>query len=191
MQHTLARTVVAALAATVLSACGAGASPSDDPAADGPTIEVRGAWVRATSGTEDPTMTAAFMVIYNHGDTDVDLVSAETDAAATAELHEMASVDGQMVMQRVDGGITITAGRGKDLAPGGYHVMLMGVDRELAPGDEVPLTLRFSDGSVQRLRAPVKAYTEEKGHYHAPGTAPHTHGTAPAGGADGMAGMKR
>ena len=42
-------------------------------------------------------------------------------------------------------------------------------------GDEVDLSLVFSDGSTQDLVVPVKAFTEEEGHYHAPGTGDHDH----------------
>lgn len=67
--------------------------------------------------------------------------------------------------------------------PGGDHVMLMGLDGELAPGDEVDLVLEFSDGSQRELTVPVKEFTEEEGHYHAPGTDPghHMSGSPPTG----------
>lgn len=181
MTHRLARTAVALAATLVLAACGsddgsAGAEGADDPTAgEAATISIEDAWVRATAGTEDPTMTAAFMIIDNDGETDLSLIGADADVAATAELHEMAAVDGEMVMREVTAGITITADRGKVLEPGGYHVMLIGLEQELAPGDEVELTLSFSDGTEQTLTAPVKAFTEEEGHYHDE-DAPSDHG---------------
>lgn len=127
-------------------------------------------WVRATAGTEDTSMTAAFMTIDNTGDEDVTLVGASSDVAGMVEIHEMLMVDGAMAMQAMDSGLVIEAGRGKVLEPGGYHVMLMDVQTELAPGDEVALTLEFSDGSTEDLTVPVKEFTEEEGHYHEPGT---------------------
>ncbi len=133
-------------------------------------------WVRATAGTEDTSMTAAFMTIDNTGDEDVTLVGASSDVAGMVEIHEMLMVDGAMAMQAMDSGLVIEAGRGKVLEPGGYHVMLMDVQTELAPGDEVALTLEFSDGSTEDLTVPVKEFTEEEGHYHEPGTdEDHTH----------------
>jgi hypothetical protein len=127
-------------------------------------------WVRATAGTEDTSMTAAFMTIDNTGDEDVTLVGASSEVAGMVEIHEMLMVDGAMAMQAMDSGLVIEAGRGKVLEPGGYHVMLMDVRTELAPGDEVALTLELSDGSTQELTVPVKEFTEEEGHYHEPGT---------------------
>ena len=172
------------LAALVLAGCGtAGEARPADPgnsAASTPTaadrIAVEDPWVRATTGTEDPTMTAAFMVIDNDSDTEVTITGAESEVAGTVELHEMASVDGEMVMREAQGGIVLAPRQGQVLQPGGLHVMLMDLRGDLAPGDEVALTLRLEDGSEVGLTAPVKAFVEEEGHYHEPGTpSDHSH----------------
>lgn len=163
---------------------GAGTSAGSTPAAAGAgtgtdsgtdSVVVGDPWVRATRGTDDPSMTAAFMTLDNPGTEDLALVAASSPVADAAELHEMAVVDGARVMRPVAGGIPLEAGRGKLLEPGGYHVMLLGLRQPLAPGDEVDLTLEFSDGTTQQLTVPVKAFTEEEGHYHAPGTGDHDH----------------
>ncbi len=139
------------------------------------SVTVGDPWVRATVGAEDTSMSAAFMTLDNDGDEDVTLVGASTEVAGMVEIHEMSMVDGAMAMQAVSDGLVLEAGRGKVLEPGGYHVMLMDLQGELAPGDEVELTLEFSDGSEQGLTAPVKEFTEEEGHYHEPGTGEHDH----------------
>lgn len=157
-----------------LTACGT--SQADEAApADDTGVAVSDAWVRATVGTDDPSMTGAFMAIDNEGEEDVELVGASSPVAGKVELHEMAMVDGSMVMRRIEGGIEIEAGFGQVLMPGGNHVMLMGLEDELAPGDEVDLVLEFSDGTEQELTVPVKEFTEEEGHYHEPGTEPGHH----------------
>lgn len=170
--------------AAVLAACGEQSAPGETTAATSPSSEpsevtsavvVGDPWVRATKGSEDPSMTGAFMTLDNPGTEPVTLLSASSSVAEMTELHEMAMVDGAMLMQAVDGGIVLEAGRGKVLEPGGFHVMLMGLRDALAPGDEVDLSLLFSDGSTQDLVVPVKAFTEEEGHYHAPGTGDHDH----------------
>ena len=148
------------------SATGSGTATTDAAS----SVVVGDPWVRATAGTEDTSMTAAFMTIDNTGDEDVTLVGASSEVAGMVEIHEMLMVDGAMAMQAMESGLVIEAGRGKVLEPGGYHVMLMDVQTELAPGDEVALTLEFSDGSTEDLTVPVKEFTEEEGHYHEPGT---------------------
>ena len=164
--------------ALALSACGGASSADDTPTTtQEASLVVSDAWVRATTGSEDPTMTGAFMNIDNDGEADVSLTGASSPGAGMVELHTMAMADGAMVMRRILGGIEIEAGYGQALMPGGDHVMLMGLTEELAPGEEVELVLEFSDGSSQELTVPVKAFTEEEGHYHEPGTpADHGHG---------------
>lgn len=173
--RVLALSASALLLTAGLVACG---EETDTTAGDttaattdaGSSLVVGDPWVRATAGTEDTSMTAAFMTIDNTGDEDVTLVGASSEVAGMVEIHEMLMVDGAMAMQAMDAGLVIEAGRGKVLEPGGYHVMLMGVTTELAPGDEVDLALELSDGSTQELTVPVKEFTEEEGHYHEPGT---------------------
>ncbi len=179
--RTLGLGATALVLTAALAACGEQSSPDPAAAAASPTsavtstVVVGDPWVRATKGSEDPSMTGAFMTLDNPGTEPVTLVSASSSVARTTELHEMAMVDGAMSMQAVDDGIVLEAGRGKVLEPGGFHVMLMGLRDALAPGDEVDLSLVFSDGSTQDLVVPVKAFTEEEGHYHAPGTGDHDH----------------
>jgi len=174
------RTLLAAVglaAALLLSACGSDDSGSEAPAARAAeTVSVSDPWVRATVGSEDTSMTAAFMLLENDGDRDVTLVGAATSVAGRTEVHEMVEEDGEMMMQAIEGGLVLKAGRGQVLQPGGTHIMLMEVGEDLAPGDEVALTLTFDDGSSKELTVPVKPFTEETGHYHAPGTDPnHSH----------------
>lgn len=174
------RTLLAAVgvaAALVLSACGSDGSDKEEPAADAASsVTVTDPWVRATEGSKDTSMTAAFMVLENEGDADVTLVGAQTDVAGKTEVHEMVEMDGEMMMQAIEGGLVLKVGRGQVLQPGGTHIMLMEVGDALAPGDEVALTLKFDDGSTKDLTVPVKPFTEETGHYHAPGTDPnHSH----------------
>jgi copper(I)-binding protein len=157
-----------------LTGCGASSAEEAPSASESPGVAVSDAWVRATAGTDDPSMTGAFMAIDNEGVDDVSLTGASSPVASMVELHEMAMVDGSPVMRRIDGGIEIEAGYGQVLMPGGNHVMLMGISEELAPGDEVELVLEFSDGSREELTVPVKEFTEEEGHYHE-SDAPHSH----------------
>jgi copper(I)-binding protein len=167
---------LALVATLTLGACG---TENDDKATDDTSsetaqlansVEIADPWVRATTGAEDTTMTAAFMGIDNTGDQEVTIVAATSPTTMMVELHEMVMVDGKSMMQEIDGGIVLEPGRGQLLQPGGLHIMLMGLEDELAPGDEVELTLELSDGSTVDVTAPVKEFTEETEHYHAPGT---------------------
>ncbi|MGW7685928.1 copper chaperone PCu(A)C [Kribbella sp. NPDC054772] len=162
----LTAALVAALPILV-SACGSNEpKPAVQEAVTTPGILIEDAWVRSTAGTKDTTMTAAFLSLTNPGTTDVKLTSATSPAAGVVQLHEMAMQGGKMVMREKAGGITVPAGSHTHLSPGGDHIMLMSLKQALAPGDEVPLTLKFSDNTTHDLKVPVKAFTEEEEHYH-------------------------
>ena len=61
-----------------------------------PGVLVEDAWVRATTGAKDTTMTAAFLSLTNPGDADVKLTSATSPIAGVVQLHEMAMQDGKV-----------------------------------------------------------------------------------------------
>jgi copper(I)-binding protein len=152
---TAAPTVSSATTASTSSA----ASPSaPSSAAEDDEVTIADTWVRATVGTEDPTMTAAFGVLTNHTDQDLTIVSATNDVTDRTELHEMAMVDGAMVMRPIAGGIPIPANGTTVLEPGGLHVMIMDATTPIAPGDDVHVTLTLSDGSTMLFHATAKEF---------------------------------
>ena len=85
----------------------------------------------------------------------VSLVGARTDVAERTELHESyATEDGLRGMREVDA-LDVAAGETVRLAPGGTHVMLMNLARELAPGDTLDLELDFARAGAVPVRVPV------------------------------------
>ena len=98
---------------------------------------------------------AAWCTITNHGDTDDRLVSAESEIAAAAEIHEMAMKGGTMTMSPLRDGIVIPAGETVTLEPGGFHIMYIGLTRDLKAGDTYKLTLTFEHGGEIELTVPV------------------------------------
>ena len=67
-----------------------------------------------------------------------------------------------MKMQQVDS-IDLAAGKGVNLASGGYHIMLIGLKRQLRAGEVVPLTIVLEGRDKKRetltLKVPVKPLT--------------------------------
>ena len=97
---------------------------------------------------------AAFMGLVADSD-DVALVKADSEVARTVELHTHVHDNGVMRMRPVEK-IPLKKGEEVRLQPGGYHIMLIGLKRPLKPGDNVEIELRFSDGSKQKISAPVR-----------------------------------
>jgi len=92
-------------------------------------------------------MTAAYLRIVNAGKTDRQLVSIGADFAKKIEIHTVAMQDGVMKMRPLPAGLVVPAGEQVELAPGGLHIMLMGLNQPLEPGSEVRIRLRFADSS--------------------------------------------
>lgn len=149
-------------AAILLSACGS-AAPAETPG-----VLAADPWVRTTDGAQRPDMTAVFVNLTNPSEDDRTLVAADCgDVAERTELHVMEMRDGQMVMKKAEGGVVVKAGKHEHLAPGGPHIMLMDLTRELPAGsEELSCTLIFDDGQSIEILAPVKQFTEEQDTYH-------------------------
>jgi hypothetical protein len=141
-----------------LTACG---SDTDSATSSSPSASVQAAAVTLSEGwvkAADTGMTAMFGVLTNSGDADVTLVAGTSPAAAKVEVHEMAMVDGSMVMRPKAGGIVIPAKGTHELKPGGDHVMLMGITAPIKPGQDVTVTLSTAQGSTVTLTAQAKTY---------------------------------
>lgn len=119
----------------------------------GNPISVKDPYARAVPPGQPNS--AVFMAISNDGADDRALLSAASGVADVVELHTHLMEDGMMKMRRVDQ-IDLPAGETITLAPGGLHVMLIGLKQQLQPGDDVPLTLTLDDGSELSLTAPVR-----------------------------------
>jgi len=109
---------------------------------------------------------ATFLQLNNNGSEAVSLVKAESPAAKNVELHTHEHDNGVMRMRQVES-IPVAANASTALKPGGYHIMLIGLNQDLAPGSEIDLKLSFSDGSSQKLTVPVKmVMAKKKMHHH-------------------------
>ncbi|HSH83592.1 MAG TPA: copper chaperone PCu(A)C [Guyparkeria sp.] len=133
-------------------------------------LEVDSPWVAlAPPGAQ---ATAAFMELHNPGDEPVDLVGVHAEGFQAIELHRSINEDGmhRMIEQKR---ITVPAGGSVSLAPGGYHVMLIGPERTLEEGEVLSLELRLDGGEALTIEAPVTRREQAMG--GAGGGAGHHH----------------
>jgi len=101
----------------------------------------------------------AYLTIENHGKDNDQLIRAASPIAASTELHTM-RMEGDVMRMRAVTSIGIPAGSTMSLAPGGYHVMFIGLKKPLVAGDAVPLTLTFEKAGtidVEVTVAPLDA----------------------------------
>jgi copper(I)-binding protein len=123
------------------------------PAAQDQTVAARDAWIRQPIAGRD--VTAAYLVVDNHGAAPRAIVGAASDVAKALELHEMKMDNGMMRMSRVER-IEVPPHGSAELKPGGFHIMMFGLERPLAAGAEVPLTLLLDDGTKVAVTAVVR-----------------------------------
>ena len=141
------------------SACGPAAPPQPD-------IQVQGAWARPSMGitpgaqaADSTTSASATSAVYfemrNAGQLADSLIGARTDVARVIEIHRSTMQDGIMRMRRHDE-VAIAPGRSVILKPGDYHLMLIGLNRDLAPGDRFMVTLVFAQTGEQDVDVEVR-----------------------------------
>jgi len=134
MRNMLQRLAVAAILVIPAGTLPASAQQVGD-------LKIEKPWSRATPGNSK--IGAGYFTVTNTGSTPDTLVSAATANSDHVEIHEMAMKDGVMTMRPVAKGVTIAPGKSVNFAPGGYHLMLMGLKAPLKQGDKVPVTLQF------------------------------------------------
>lgn len=123
-------------------------------AAPAPAVRIDQAWVRATP--PGAPAGAAYLTITNTGKVPDRLLGGAAAGVKRVEIHEMSMAGGVMRMRQLPDGLPIPAGGGVSLKPGGYHIMLIGLDQPLKAGETLPLTLKFEKAGEIVLRAPIK-----------------------------------
>ena len=143
--RNLSRSVAGLL---LLIAIGAGATSKHG-------VRVEQAWARATPPAA--AVGGAYLAVANDGDIDDRLLGLQSDVAERVEIHEMRMDGDVMRMRQVAGGLPVPAHGRLVLAPGGQHLMLIGLKRQLAEGDRFQLTLQFARAGPVRANVVVLA----------------------------------
>lgn len=142
--------IAVVLALTTVSACTARETPESID------LEVSQVFVTEPATGERAAM---YFSLTNNGSVDDQLLAVSTAAAGVAEIHRTENDGGMMKMVPVDA-LTVPAGGRVDLAPGGYHVMLLELTGPLSPDDRFDVTLRFRHAGDVVARARVIRYED-------------------------------
>jgi periplasmic copper chaperone A len=166
----LAQLVSIALVALFVTACSGAAGD----------IKISEPWARTSPMVAGAG--AAYMVIENKASAADFLVGGSSDVAKAVEVHEtvampessaapaasagigmespaassgMATGGSMMGMQKMDR-LEIPAGGSVELKPGSYHIMLIGLTRELKAGEKIDITLKFEKAGDVKVTAEVR-----------------------------------
>ena len=126
-------------------------------------IAVTGAFTRAM--LPGAPSAGGYMVITNSGAAADRLTGVTSEAASNVDIHQMKMNGDVMEMAAVEGGLEVPAGGSVELAPGGYHLMMTGIEQPFDEGECVDITLHFEHagdldvllnvGSVAQSEAPM------------------------------------
>lgn len=175
--RTMGAGLLAAGLLTALAACGSTAgSDSADHSGHGSSaaagqdaggtaagpVQLSQGWVKTA---KKGAMTAVFGTLHNASEQAVTVTGAATDAAGMTQLHETVNdSSGSSKMQEKKGGFELPAGGDYTLKPGGDHIMLMKLKREIKAGEQITLTLTTSAGD-EKISVVAKDYTGAKEAY--------------------------
>ncbi len=115
-------------------------------------VTVKDPWVRATVPAQKTT--GAFMQLSAAADSR--LVAVRSSVADMVEIHAM-TMSGNVMRMRAVSGVDLPAGKPVDIEPDGFHIMLMGLKKQVKEGDTVPITLVFAGKDGKRQSVEVKA----------------------------------
>ena len=100
--------------------------------------------------------TAAYVTVTNKGSSADRLVSVSCACAASAMFHTTTHVNGMTGMADAPDGFPLPAGQTVVFAPGGNHIMLMGLTCAPKEGDFVDIVLTFAKAGPVTLHMPVR-----------------------------------
>lgn len=120
-------------------------------------LTLSGYWVAESIGTQ--ANTAGYVTIANASDVDDRLTACSTAIANMCSIHRTVTEDGMSRMEPLNS-IIVPAGSEAHLAPGGLHMMIMGLTGPVTAGEEVELTLSFLEQGDVTLTLPVRSRAE-------------------------------
>lgn len=121
-----------------------------------PGLEFENVWIRAMPPFQPNS--AGYLTITNHRETAIAVVGASSNVSEETQLHTTRKIDGLMRMEQLDG-LAIAPGERFELAPGGTHLMLLGLAYRPVPGDDIILCLQLA--SEEEVCTPAEVRKSE------------------------------
>jgi hypothetical protein len=115
-------------------------------------IEVDEAWARPAAQAENG---AIYFVVRNNGREADELTGVSSDVADAVEMHESKMEGDVMQMHQLEA-VPLEGDAEITFEPGGLHIMLVGLKRDLKVGDEIEVALHFKNFEDIHVTVPVK-----------------------------------
>lgn len=115
-------------------------------------ITVESAWARPAAQDGNG---AVYFLLQNHSAGADELIAVSSNIAEAAEIHET-KMDGDVMKMEQVMSVPVKGKESIEFAPGGLHVMLIGLQQELKAGDQFEITLQFAGQGDLTLTVPVQ-----------------------------------
>lgn len=145
-----------------LSLMAAQCNPSAASQAAGPKITILKPYAQPASAGGTGVV---YLTLHNEGNSPDTLLGITSAVAATAELHETKiDPNNDMVKMSPLAKVDLPAGASVSLEPGGIHIMLTNLKRDLKVGDKVEVILNFEKTGTLTVDAGVQEGRQSSGH---------------------------
>lgn len=116
-------------------------------------------------------MGGGYFTMTNIGGAPDRLIGGSSEISNRFEIHEMSMDKGLMKMREVTSGIAVTAGQTIKFEPSGYHIMFVGLKRQLKQGDHIKAKLQFEKAGSAEVDFVVEGIGARSGGSVMPGGA--------------------
>jgi len=129
------------------------------------SLMVMNGWVRLTPPVAKNS--AAYFILHNTSDKDVTVVGVNTKIAKMTMMHDVVIEKSLARMVHLDK-LKVPAGSQVAFAPGGKHVMLVGLTSKLSTDKKVNIQFKLDNGEVINAMMSVQAQADSMagGHKH-------------------------
>jgi periplasmic copper chaperone A len=125
------------------------------------SLKIDSPWARATP--KGASVGGGYLKITNSGTTPDRLIGGTSDASKRFEIHEMSMTNGVMKMRPLAKGLELKPGATVEFKPGGYHVMFVGLNKQLVEGQKINATLQFEKAGKVPVQFTVEGIGAQSG----------------------------
>ena len=126
---------------------------AQQPKTQNSKLKIQNAWARPAAKNAN---SALYFIIKNNSNKTDTLLGVESKIAEIVEVHESFKRDNDKIGMRLAGKLVITTKSEFEFKPGGFHIMLLGVMKDLKIGDSFEVVLQFKYARKIKVKAEVR-----------------------------------
>lgn len=126
---------------------------AQQPKTQNSKLKIKNVWVRPAAKSAN---SALYFVLQNNGSKPDTLIGAESKLADIVEVHESYKRDNDRMGMRPAGKLAINPKSELEFKPGGFHVMLLDLQKDLKIGDSFDAVLLLKYAGKIKVKAEVR-----------------------------------